>query len=181
MLLSPAVTDIALSHPGGPAAALTDPSLAPDSHLLMLLMGHAAAYSNLSLDDVLTPQGKRIMESVWNTQTVHHINDTAARLFRLDGPILRHPFANFDAWKTAMTNGSAGRVKPRCPILVCIDTFDGGTVVLVPWQKEYIAAVTALGGDVHSREYPHADHFRLPFVAGEDARAWIAQRFADTR
>ena len=57
-------------------------------------------------------------------------------------------------------------------MLVCVDSFDGGTVVLVQWQQDYIKAAQALGGQVESRDYPKDDHFSLPFSCSADARAW---------
>ena len=58
-------------------------------------------------------------------------------------------------------------------MLVCIDTFDGGTVIPVSWQTGYADAVKALGGTVETREYPRDDHFSLPQSCVGDARAWL--------
>ena len=54
--------------------------------------------------------------------------------------------------------------------------FDGGTVIPVAWQNDYVAAVKALGGTVELREYPHDDHFSLPQSCIADAQSWLAQR-----
>jgi len=75
VLMSPAVTMIALEHPGRVAASLAGGRSAPDSHILMMLMGHAAGF-DLDLGDVLTPLGVDVMTSVQEIQPVHHINDT---------------------------------------------------------------------------------------------------------
>jgi hypothetical protein len=66
-------------------------------------------------------------------------------------------------------------VKPICPVLVCMDTFDGGTVVPVPLQQAYVTAAQALGGMVETREYPHDDHFALPASCVHDARDWLTR------
>ena len=176
VLMSPAVTIIGLEDPIGVAASLAGGTAPPDSHVLMLLMGHSAGF-DLDLGDLLTPLGVDIMTSVQEIQPVHHINDTVARMFRLKGPILRNPPANVDAWKAAANEGSAGRIQPRCPMLVCIDSFDGGTVVPVQWQQGYIKAAQALGGQVESRDYPKDDHFSLPFSCSADARGWVRAQF----
>lgn len=177
--MSPAVPRIAIESPTGPAAALTNATVAPDSHLVMMLCGFAAAHpGTLQLSDVFTPLGVEIIEAAWNTQPVHHLNDTIARLFRLKGPILANPPLNFDAWKQALVAGSALRVKPVCPVLMCVDSFDGGTVVPVPWQEGYAQGVKDLGGEIQTREYPQDDHFSLPGSCVEDARAWLTSKIA---
>jgi len=60
---------------------------------------------------------------------------------------------------------------------MAVDSFDGGTVVPVEWQTAYAQAVTALGGDVTTSDYPADDHFSLPASCVNDARAWLADRF----
>ena len=171
--MSPGILSISLDHPTGLAASLHDPTIPPDSHVVMAFSGFAAAYPHLDLGDILTPLGRSIVDSAWNTQPVHHLNDTLARLFRLKGAILRTDPANMDTWVDAIRHGSAGRVKPRVPILMCQDSFDGGTVVPVPWQQAYADAVRALGGTIDIRDYPEADHFSLPTACVADARAWL--------
>lgn len=172
--MSPGVPSLALQDPSGVAAGLSDASVPPDSHLVMMLCGFAAANPGaLHLSDVLTTLGVHIVEAAWNNQPVHHLNDTIARLFRLRGPIMLSPPQNFDAWKQAIARGSAAQAKPRCPVLMCVDAFDGGTVVPVAWQQAYAKATTALGGNIEIREYPHDDHFSLPPSCVDDARQWL--------
>lgn len=171
--MSPGVPAIALSIPTGPAGALADSSVAPDSHLVMMLCGFATANPDLDLGDILTPLGLRILDAAWNAQAVHHLNDTIARYFRLEGPIISINPAAMDAWKKAITAGSAAQRTPCCPVLMCVDSFDGGTVVPVTWQDAYLDAVTKLGGEITSREYPKDDHFSLPQSCVADALAWL--------
>lgn len=171
--MSPGVTSLAIEHPTGPAAALNSPDTPPDSHLVMMLAGYAACYPHLSLSDILTPLGVRIVESAWNIQPVHHLNDTLGRLFRLEGAIIDVNKEAIPAWLAAFTSGSAARVKPVCPVLMCQDSFDGGTVVPVAWQQAYADAVTKLGGTVNVRDYPKDDHFSLPQSCSGDALAWL--------
>lgn len=172
--MSPAVTSVLLAHPTGPAAALSDAAVAPDGHLVMMFCGHHAAHPDvLDLGDVLTPLGVAIVEQAWNAQPVHHLSDTIARLFRLEGAILQPTPANAAAWQQAVATGSAAQRQPVCPVLVCIDAFGGGTVVPVGAQRGYIAAVMDLGGHVDVREYPSDDHFSLPQACVGDARAWL--------
>jgi len=104
---------------------------------------------------------------------VHHLNDTIARLFRLKGAVLNPTPPNFPAWKEAIIASSAAQKKPVAPVLVCIDTFDGGTVIPVAWQTGYVDAVQKLGGNVETLQYEHDDHFSLPQSCVGDARAWL--------
>lgn len=174
--MSPAVSAIAVSNPSGPAAALAGGDAAPDSHLVMMLAGIATATPELSLSDVFTPLGVDIIEGAWNTQPVHHLNDTIARLFRLKGPILDAKPGVMDIWKKAIEAGSAAQRKPVCPVFMCVDGFDGGTVVPVVWQTEYAKVIQDLGGDITTKDYSSDDHFSLPFSCVDDARKWLNAR-----
>lgn len=172
--MSPGVSKIALQNPVGVAAALTDSSIPPDSHLVMVLAGHQAANpSTLKLSDVFTPLGVEIIETAWNTQPVHHLNDTLARLFRFKGAVLNPTPANWQGWEAGIAAGSAASRKPVAPVLVCIDLFDGGTVVPLGWQTAYVDAVKGFGGTVEVRDYPDDDHFSLPQSCVADAQAWL--------
>ncbi|MEI7915327.1 MAG: lipase family protein [Mycobacteriaceae bacterium] len=175
--MSPGVGSIALENPASVTAALSDPSIPPDSHLVMVLAGTWAANpSTLQLSQAFTPLGVEIIEKAWNNQPVHHLNDTILRMFKLKGAVLNPNPPNFGEWKNAINAGSAARKKPVAPVLVCIDTFDNGTVVPVSWQTAYVDAARKLGGDVATRDYPKDDHFSLPQSCVGDARAWLNQR-----
>lgn len=140
----------------------------------MALAGiQAANPSTLTLSEVFTPLGIEILDTAWNIQPVHHLNDTITRLYRLRGAVLQPTPTNFDAWKAAVVAGSAGNRKPVAPVLVCVDSFDGGTVIHVPWQEAYIDMVKGFGGTVEVRDYPNDDHFSLPANCASDARAWL--------
>ena len=178
--MSPSVATIILNSPrGGLAAALSSgQAAAPDPHGVMMLAGAQAANpSNLQLADVLTPLGVAIVEDAWNIQPVHHLGNTLGRLQVLEGPILKSPPVNLDRWKDAIAAGSAGRRKPVCPVLVCIDGFKGGTVQPVAWQTAYADKVKELGGSVEIKDYPNDDHFSLPERCVPDARKWLNALF----
>lgn len=172
--MSPGVGKIALENPASVTAALTNPNIPPDSHLVMVLAGtYAANPTKLQLSQAFTPLGVEIIETAWNNQPVHHLNDVIARMFRLKGAVLNPNPPNFGEWKDAIIAGSGANKKPVAPVLVCIDTFDNGTVVPVSWQTDYVEAARALGGSVETREYPKDDHFSLPQSCVGDARAWL--------
>ncbi len=172
--MSPGVARIALENPASVTAALTNPKIPPDSHLVMVLAGtYAANPTKLELPQAFAPLGVEIIETAWNHQPVHHLNDTISRMYRLKGAVLNPDPPNFSEWKDAIVAGSAAEKKPLAPVLVCIDTFDNGTVVPVSWQTAYVKAVKELGGTVETREYPKDDHFSLPQSCVGDARAWL--------
>ena len=172
--ISPGVGKIALEMPASVTAALADPKLPPDSHLVMVLAGvYAANPSTLKLSEVFTPLGVQILEAAWNNQPVHHLNDMIARMFRLKGAVLKGNPLVLPAWKAAIVDSSAANRKPVAPVLVCIDSFDNGTVVPVSWQTAYVDAVKKFGGSVEVRDYPEDDHFSLPVSCAGDARAWL--------
>ena len=175
--MSLGIAKIAIANPAGLTAALNDPSIPPDSHLIMILAGHQAANpSTLKLSDVLTPLGVEFIEKSYNVQPVHHLNDTIGRLFLFKGQVMNAKPTNFEAWEAAIVAASAATRKPVAPILVCIDSFKGGTMIPAAWQKSYVDAITALGGTVEVRDYPHDDHFSLPQSCVADARDWLTAR-----
>jgi len=172
--MSPGVPDIGLTMPAGSTtAALTDPHAPPDSHLFMTLAAMGSTLPGLSLDDAFTALGKEILAGTADTQPVHHLNDTLARLHLLLGPVLNFDQSKFPTWLAAMTSASAGRVRPRCPVLMCVDGFNGGTVIPVEWQQQYAKQVTALGGDISTKTFPDDDHFSLPASCADDALQWL--------
>jgi hypothetical protein len=172
--MSPGVASIAYGMPKGLTAALSDPSIAPDGHLLMMLAGFQVANPDkLKLSDYFTPLGIEIIETSWNIQAVHHFGDTVARLFRLKGAIMQSKPTNLDRWQAAITAGSAATHKPVAPVFMCTDTFDGGTVVPVSWQQAYAEKVKELGGTIEVKDYPKDDHFSLPNSCAPDALKWL--------
>ncbi len=174
--MSPSVSRIGLESPLGPSAALHDSAAAPDARLIMSLAGHQSAYPDtLVLSDVFTPLGAEILGAAWNIQPVHHLTDTIARISRLKGAVLKSTPDNFGAWKSAIVAASAATRKPVVPVLVCIDSFDGGIVTPVPWQNAYVDAVKGFGGSVDVLEYPNDDHFSLPHSSIGHAREWLTK------
>lgn len=172
--MSPGAAIVAYETPVGPTAAFSNASIPPDPHLVMMLAGFQVANPDvLRLSDYFTPLGIEIIETSWNIQPVHHFGDTIARLFRLKGPVLQSEPMNLDRWKAAITAGSAATRKPVAPVLLCMDTFDGGTAVPVAWQTDYVERVRQLGGTVDIKKYPNDDHFSLPNNCAPDARQWL--------
>lgn len=178
--ISPAVVTASLSAPEPDTAAPSDPPTLQSPHLLMTIYGHAAAFSDLNLGDILTPLGRSLLDAAWNTQPDHHFGDTASRLFHFKGPLVHSsPFAS-PAWLDAFKKGSAAQNPTRCPVLVCIDEFGGGTQVPVARQEAYAREVENLGGHVEIRRYPDSDHFSVSHDAINDIREWVVSKLAST-
>lgn len=178
--MSPGVPKAILAQLNSPSvSAVVNTDGPPDGHFVLILAGNQAAHpEKLELSDIFTPLGVEIINTAWNHQPIHHISDVLVRMFRLKGPVFNKPPKNLPAWEAALMAGSAGQTKPVCPILVCMDTFDGGTVIPVPVQQAYVKAVQDLGASVETREYPNDDHFALPADCVGDARAWLTSKLA---
>lgn len=175
--MSPGVPSIAVKLPGL-GAALGGADIPPDGHLFMILVGMATAFPDtLSLDDVLTPAGRRVFEQGWNVQPVHHLSDTLGRAYRHEGQVMAVDSTKIAAWLRAFDDASAAQRKPVAPVLVQIDRQIENGPCPVPWQLGYIDAITALGGDISSTDHPDDDHFSLPQHAIGEARDWLAARF----
>ena len=175
--MSPGVPSIALKLPGL-GSALGGDDIPPDGHLFMILVGMATAFPDtLSLDDVLTPAGRRVFEQGWNVQPVHHLSDTLGRAYKHEGQVMAVDKSKIAAWVTAFDDASAAQRKPIAPVLVQIDRQIANGPCPVPWQLGYIDAITALGGDITSTDYPDDDHFSLPQHAIGEARDWLAAKF----
>jgi hypothetical protein len=172
--MSPGSAIVVYQNPAGPSAALANTKAAPSSLLVMMLAGFQVANPDkLKLSDYLTPLGIEIIETAWNIQPVHHLNDTIARFFKLKGAIMKAKATNLDAWTAVITDGSSGTRKPFAPILMCMDTCDGGTIMPVPLQQAYANRVKKLGGSIEIKEYSNDDHFSLPSSSAPAARAWL--------
>lgn len=172
--MSPGVPVIAIHDTAGVGASLSSDDIAPDGHLFMNLAGLAAAFpETLNLSDVFTPVGVDIFNANWNIQPVHHLSDILGRAYKHQGQVMKVDKTKFPAWIQAITESSAAREKPQCPILVLVDSQGGGTVCPVSWQTGYAEAATALGGNVTIKDYPNDDHFSLPQSSIDDARAWL--------
>lgn len=175
--MSPGVPSIALKLPGL-GSALGGNDIPPDGHLFMILVGMATAFPDtLSLDDVLTPVGRRVFEQGWDVQPVHHLSDTLGRAYKHEGQVMAVDPAKIGAWLQAFNDASAAQRKPIAPVLVQIDRQMEDGPCPVPWQLGYIDAINALGGDITSTTYPDDDHFSLPQSAIDEARSWLAARF----
>lgn len=175
--MSPGVPIIGLKLPGL-GSSLGSSDVPPDGHLFMILAGMAAAFPDrLSLDDVFTPAGWRVFEEGWNVQPVHHLSDTLARTYKHEGQVVAVDSSKMSTWLEAFTEASATLKKPIAPVLVLSDEQDPNGPCPITWQRGYVDAVKALGGDVTVKSYPDDDHFSLPQSSIADAEEWLTTKF----
>lgn len=176
--MSPGVTKFALSSAGIGSSLSAGGPIPPDGHLYMVLAAHASAFPDLvSLDDVLSPLGRDTFLASYDVQPGHHMADTIGRLQKHTGPIIMVNGEKVPHIAQAIMEGSAGKRKPVCPILVQIDKqFDNGPCPWA-WQTGYIEAAQEFGGDISVTEYPTADHFALPSQGIGEAQEFLASKF----
>lgn len=176
--MSPGVPIIAMKQPGLGSAVGGGGPIPPDGHLFMIFAGMVAAFPDtLSLDDVMTPVGKKVFEAGWNVQPTHHLNDSLTRAFKHEGPVMAVDPSKLPAWLQAFTESSATLRRPIAPVLVLRDAQDDNGPCPTPWQLGYIDAIKALGGDITETVYPDDDHFSLPTSSIDHAREWLASKF----
>ena len=176
--LSPGVPSVALTDPKGIGAGLSGADVAPDGHLIMSLAAFPIAFGDkIQLSDVFTPLGIKIIQENWNIQPVHHLSDILTRAYHHEGPVMAIDQSKVPAWVEVMKASSAAQFKPVCPVHVYIDTQNGGSVIPVSWQTDYVDAVKALGGTIDSTNYPNDDHFSLPQSCIGDVKSWLETLF----
>ena len=176
--MSPGVPIIGLKLPGL-GSALGGNDIPPDGHLFMILGAMVTAFPDtLSLDDVYTAIGKRVFNEGWNVQAVHHLSDTLGRAYKHEGQVMAVDTTKLGAWMQAFTEASATLKKPIAPVLVLMDEQDPNGPCPITWQRGYVDAVKAFGGDITVKSFPDDDHFSLPQSSIGDAKEWLTTKFA---
>lgn len=175
--MSPGVTQFALKAAGLGTSLSAGGTIPPDGHLYMMLGALVSAFPDLvAYDDVFSPVGRDNFLKSYDTQPGHHMDDTIHRLNQHVGPVIVVDSAKVPDIAKAILEGSAGKRKPACPILVQIDKQYEGPCPWA-WQTGYIEAIKGFGGDVTSTEYPTADHFALPGQGIAEAQQFLDSKF----
>lgn len=166
---------------GAPAADLlgfTDPSAAATAgsgYVVMGVAGLAAAYPDVSLDRLLTAEGRRVVDEI-GSECNEDIQTTLADV-RADAVLA--PGATADpALLARLRENSAGFVKPDVPVLLYHG--DADQVVPVQASETVLDRWCALGANVSRTVYPGADHVSVIFSAVFDLSSWIQARLAGT-
>lgn len=174
--MSPGVPMIGLKLPGL-GSALGGYDIPPDGHLFMILDTMVTAFPDtLSLNDVYTAVGKRVFEQGWNVQAVHHLNDTLGRAYKHEGQVKGVDTTKLGVWMKAFTEASATLKKPIAPVRVLMDEQDPNDPCPITWQRGYVDAAKALGGNITVKSFPNDDHFSLPQSSVGDAKEWLTTK-----
>jgi pimeloyl-ACP methyl ester carboxylesterase len=164
------------SAPAAELAALTTSILSgPNVGLAVLTaVGFAAAYPELDLRDVLTPDGLALAARA-GTECVEAVvaegaRGDAAHWFRL-GTTMDTAFADL------LERNSAGRRPSAVPVLVVHGEADA--LIPVETSAALVQRMCATGGStVHRVTYPGADHASVVISSLGDVVAWLQGRLA---
>lgn len=148
------------------------------SHFAMTIWGTQAAYPALSLTDVFTEEGAKVLDQVLGNKCMHVIADTLNYAYGAEyKTLLRDRPVNTRAWVEAFLAGSVPPVKPVAPVIIFWGTKD---VVAPPVMHElYQRQMCALGGNVERIQLPGAQtHFTTPGVSAPLYVPWVKDRLA---
>ncbi len=148
------------------------------THYAQNLWGMTAAFPELKLDDILTPDGANVVNDVMVRKCMHVASDTlnfayASRYKSL----LRPNIKNAMAWFKANIKGSVAPVKPMAPVIIYWGSND--TTVPPIMGELYYNQMCKLGGNVTRVKLPgNQSHFTTPGSAEPLYVKWVAERFA---
>lgn len=148
------------------------------AHFAMALWGTQAAYPDLRMTDLFTPEGAATLDRVLRNKCMHAGADTIAFAYgtAYKSLLLPEP-ANAQAWMRALVDGSVAPVKPVAPVMIYFGTKD--TTVPPVMGALYQAQMCKLGGNVGRVQLPgEQSHFTTPGAASPLYVPWIRDRFA---
>jgi pimeloyl-ACP methyl ester carboxylesterase len=148
------------------------------THYAMNIWGTQAAYPGLSLNDVFTDDGARVVDRVFSNKCIHAAADTLNYAYASQFKTLLNPQPkNTRAWMDALVQGSVAPVKPVAPVAIYWGTKD--TVVAPVMGKLYRDQMCQLGGNVQRVQLPgEQTHFSTPGAAAALYLPWVKDRFA---
>lgn len=148
------------------------------THYAQNLWGMAAAFPELSLDDVLTPDGVKVINDVMARKCMHVASDTINFTYADSyKTLLKTNTNNALAWVKAYNQSSVPAVKPMAPVIIYWGTED--KTVPPVMGKLYFEQMCKLGGNMTRVQLPgKQSHFTTPGSAEPFYVKWIADRFA---
>jgi pimeloyl-ACP methyl ester carboxylesterase len=148
------------------------------THFAMNIWGTQAAYPDLSLTDIFTEDGAKVVDRVFSNKCMHAAADTLNYAYSAQFKnLLNLQPKNTMAWIEALVQGSVEPVKPVAPVVIYWGTKD---VVVAPVMgKLYQNQMCKLGGNVERVQLPgEQTHFSTPGAAAPLYLPWAKERFA---
>lgn len=148
------------------------------THYAQNLWGMVAAFPELSLDDVLTPEGVKVVNDVMARKCMHAASDTINFSYADSYKnLLKKNINNALAWVKNYNLSSVPPVKPMAPVIIYWGTEDK-TVPPVMGEL-YFEQMCKLGGNMTRVQLPgKQSHFTTPGSAEPFYIKWVADRFA---
>ncbi|TAK73194.1 MAG: lipase, partial [Gammaproteobacteria bacterium] len=148
------------------------------THYAQNLWGMAAAFPELKLDDVLTPEGVQVVNDVMARKCMHVASDTINFAYgKTYKQLLKKNITHAMAWVEANRKSSVPPVKPMAPVIIYWGTED--KTVPPVMGKLYYEQMCKLGGNLTRVQLPgKQSHFTTPGSAEPFYVKWIADRFA---
>lgn len=148
------------------------------THYAQNLWGMVAAFPQLKLDDVLTPEGVKVVNEVLERKCMHVAADTINFSYgNRYKQLLKTNINHAMAWLESYKKGGVPVVKPIAPVIIYWGTED--KTVPPVMGKLYYEQMCKLGGNMTRVQLPgKQSHFTTPGSAEPFYVKWIADRFA---
>jgi pimeloyl-ACP methyl ester carboxylesterase len=149
------------------------------THYAQNLWGMVAAFPTLSLNDVLTSEGVKVVNDVMARKCMHVASDTINFSYGNSyKKLLKKNINNALAWVEAYKKGGVPPIKPMSDVIIYWGTEDKTVPPMM--GKLYYEQMCKLGGNITRVQLPgKQSHFTTPRSAEPFYVKWIADRFAD--
>jgi pimeloyl-ACP methyl ester carboxylesterase len=148
------------------------------AHVAMSFWALPAAFPNLQLTDIFTPDGARVLNRVMTGKCVHALADTLSYNYGATYKSLLRPKPdNALAWAKALVAASVLPVRPVAPVIIYWGSND--TTVPPVMGELYRAQMCKIGGNVaRVRLAGNQTHYTTPPVSEPLYTTWVEDRFA---
>lgn len=148
------------------------------THYIQNLWGMVAAFPELQLSDVLTPEGVKATNEVMPRKCMHVTSDTINFTYsKTYKNLLKSNINHALAWVKAYQKSSVPNVAPMAPVIIYWGADD--TTVPPIMGKLYYQQMCKLGGNITRVQLPgKQSHFTTPNSAEPFYVKWVADRFA---
>jgi pimeloyl-ACP methyl ester carboxylesterase len=148
------------------------------THFAQNIWGMAAAFPELKLDDVLTPEGVKVANDVMPRKCMHVASDTINFSYgQTYKQLLKKNINNALAWVDAYRKSSVIPVKPMAPVIIYWGTEDKTVPPIM--GKLYYEQMCKLNANMMRVQLPgKQSHFTTPESAEPFYVKWVAERFA---